>query len=131
MKLKSFIWIVEFLAIVAWAALFMSLFFVNPFKTEAIIFVSFFASLFFALAFSWGLVEFYLVTKIKGVDEMRGRSFAAFRHGAMVSMVVTGMLLMQGAEVLTPWDGVVFLLAIVLFEAYFLTRGGMVVEEKQ
>ena len=131
MKLKNFLWIVEILTIIFWAIFFMVLFFVNPYKSASSLFVLFFISIFFAVAGSWGLFEFYLVTKIKGLEEVKNRSFAAFRHGIMVSMVLTGILFMQGAGVLTPWDGVIFMLAIILFEAYFLTRGSVIAENKE
>jgi hypothetical protein len=122
---------VEVLTIVFWAVFFMVLFFVNPYKSASSLFVLFFVSIFFAVAGTWGLFEFYIVTKIKGVEEIKSRSFSAFRHGAMVSLVLTGILFMQGAGVLTPWDGVVFMLAIILFEAYFLTRDSMITDNKE
>jgi hypothetical protein len=37
---------------------------------------------------------------------------------------------MKGADVLSVWDGVIFVLAIILFEAYFMTRGSVLSENK-
>jgi len=100
----------------------MILFFVNPYKADAGIFVLFFISLLFALAGTWGVLEFRIITRTRGFDAIQSKIFSSFRHGFMVSLVISGLLFMQGIEVLTFWDGVVFVLAIVLFEAYFLTR---------
>lgn len=131
MKLKNLLWVFEILAIAFWAVFFVILFFTNPNKSDISIFILFFITLFFAFAFSWGLAELYFVTKIRGMEEIKGRSFSAFRHGFMVSMVLSGILFMQGAGVLTLWDGIIFVLAIVLFEAYFLTRNNIVTDTEK
>uniref|UniRef100_A0A7C4R4W4 Uncharacterized protein n=1 Tax=candidate division CPR3 bacterium TaxID=2268181 RepID=A0A7C4R4W4_UNCC3 len=131
MKLKNILWIVEILTIVFWAVFFMILLFINPYKADVSVFILFFLMLFFAFAFTWSLVELHLVTRFKGSEEIKSKSFSSFRHGFMVSLVLVGILFMQGAEVLTVWDGVVFVLAIILFEAYFLTRGNIMVENKE
>jgi len=131
LKLKNILWIVEILTIVFWAVFFMILLFINPYKADVSVFILFFLMLFFAFAFTWSLVELHLVTRFKGSEEIKSKSFSSFRHGFMVSLVLVGILFMQGAEVLTVWDGVVFVLAIILFEAYFLTRGNIMVENKE
>lgn len=128
MKLKNFFWQSEVLTSICWVIFFMIMFFVNPYKAEASIFILFFLSLLFAFAGTWGILEFRIVTKIKGLDGVNRKIFNSFRHGFMVSLAVSGLLFMQGIEVLTLWDGVVFVLAIILFEAYFLTRSTVINE---
>ena len=100
----------------------MIMFFVNPYKADAGIFVLFFLILLFALAGTWGVLEFRLTTRIKGFDAIQSKIFNSFRHGFMISLIISGLLFMQGIEVLTFWDGTIFVLAIALFEAYFLSR---------
>jgi len=130
MRLKNFLWTSEVLTILFWAIFFVVLIFIDPYKSATGIFVVFFLSLFLALTGSWGLFEFYIVTKARGFEETKRRTFSAFRHGLMFSAVAVGLLFMKGADVLSVWDGVIFVLAIILFEAYFLSRGSMVSESK-
>ncbi|MDD5732077.1 MAG: hypothetical protein PHU42_04265 [Patescibacteria group bacterium] len=130
MKIKGFLLTSEVLTIIVWAVFFAIIVFIDPYKSATSIFILFFALLFLALAGSWGLLEFYLVTKYKGFEEIRNRTFNAFRHGIMFSAVATGLLFMKGADVLSVWDGVIFMLAIILFEAYFMTRGTILNENK-
>lgn len=130
MKIKGFLLTSEVLTILFWAVFFTILVFINPYKSETVIFILFFTSLALALAGTWGLLEFYLVTKLRGFEEIRNRTFNAFRHGMMFSFVSVGLLFMKGADVLSVWDGVVFVLAIMLFEAYFMTRGNIITENK-
>lgn len=125
MKIKGFLWTSEILTIFFWAIFFTLLIFINPYKADTGIFVLFFVTLFLALAGTWGLLEFHIATKIKGFEEIKNRTFNAFRHGIMFSAVAVGLLFMKGADVLSIWDGVVFVLAIILFEAYFMTRGNI------
>ena len=131
MKLKNLVWQSEIVTSIFWVVFFMILFFVNPYKAEAGIFVLFFISLLLAFAGTWGILEFRLVTKVKGFDAVNSKVFNSFRHGFMVSLVVSGLLFMQGIEVLTLWDGVIFVLAIILFEAYFLTRSTVIKENDE
>jgi len=126
MKIKGFLWTSEVLTILFWAVFFVVLIFINPYKTATSIFIVFFLSLFLALAGTWGLFELYVVTRARGFEEIRRRTFNAFRHGLMFSAVAVGLLFMKGADVLSAWDGVIFVLAIILFEAYFLTRGNII-----
>ena len=130
MKIKGFLLASEVLTIIFWAVFFAILVFIDPYKSATSIFILFFVLLFLALAGSWGLLEFYLVTKYRGFEEIRNRTFNAFRHGIMFSAVTAGLLFMKGADVLSVWDGVIFVLAIILFEAYFMTRGTILNETK-
>ena len=124
MKLKNFFWQSEVLTSLCWIVFFLVLFFVNPQKADSGIFILFFVSLLFAITGTWGLLEFRFVTKIKGFDGINKKIFSSFRHGFMIAIIISGLIFMQGIEVLTAWDSVVFILAIALFEAYFLTRKG-------
>ena len=130
MRLKNFLWLVEILTIIFWVIFLLILFFINPYKSEASIFTLFFISLLFAFAGSWSVVEFRIKTKIYGMDEINKKISSSLRHGAMVSLVLSGLLFMQGIDVLKFWDGIIFVLAIILFEAYFLARGNIVNEGK-
>jgi len=130
LKLKNFLWTSEVLTILFWAIFFVVVVFIDPYKSITGIFIVFFISLFLALAGTWGLLEFYIITKRRGFEEARKMTFNAFRHGIMFSAVAVGLLFMKGADVLSIWDGVIFVLAIILFEAYFMTRGNMLGENK-
>jgi hypothetical protein len=130
MKIKGFLLTSEVLTILFWAIFFIVIIFIDPYKSVTGIFVVFFLTLFLALAGTWGMLEFYIVTKVRGFEEIRKRTFNSFRHGLMFSAVAVGLLFMKGADVLSVWDGVIFVLAIILFEAYFMTRGSVLSENK-
>jgi hypothetical protein len=130
LKIKGFLLTSQILTILFWAVFFAILVFIDPYKAMTGVFVLFFVSLFIAFAGTWGMLEFYLVTKFRGFEEIKARTFNAFRHGFMFSAVAVGLLFMKGADVLSVWDGVIFVLAIILFEAYFMTRGTILNENK-
>lgn len=131
MKLKNFLWLLEVLTVVFWVIFLLILFFVNPYKSEANVFILFFVSLLFAFAGTWSIIEFSLKVKFKGMEDVNKKILTSFRHGAMISLVGSGLLFMQGIGVLKFWDGIIFVLAVVLFEAYFLTRTSFVAENKE
>lgn len=126
MKLKGFLWVSEVLTSLFWVIFFLILIFIDPYKASAAIFTLFFFSLLMALIGTWGLLEFRITTRIKGMEGMNQKIFTAFRHGVMISLIISGLLFMKGIQVLTLWDGIIFILAIILFEAYFLTRGNII-----
>ena len=126
MRLKNFLWIFEILTCVFWVIFLIILFFVNPYNAKAEVFVLFFISLLIAFAGTWAVTEFRLVTRYRGMDMLNRKLSNSFRHGFMVSLVVSGLLFMQGIGVLRVWDAAMFVLAIALFEAYFLTRGNII-----
>ncbi|HRY60320.1 MAG TPA: hypothetical protein P5096_02995 [Patescibacteria group bacterium] len=131
MRLNNFLWIFEILTCVFWVVFLSILFFINPYNAKAEIFILFFISLLIALAGTWTITEFRLVTKYRGMDALNRKLSNSFRHGFMTSLVISGLLFMQGLRVLKVWDAVMFVLAIALFEAYFLTRGNFMSGENK
>lgn len=122
MKLKSFLWTAEIIISFCWVVFFLILNVVNPQRASGGIFVLFFLLLFVAMAGTWGLLELRLIMKKQGVDMIKKKIFTSLRHGLMFSFIVTGLLFMQGIDVLSSWDAGIFILAVILFEAYFLTK---------
>jgi len=125
MKLKRFLWLVEVLSIVFWVVFLLILFFINPYRADANIFILFFVSLLLAIAGTWSVIEFRVKIKVSGPDETNRKIASSFRHGLMVALALSGLLFMRGIDVLSLWEGLVFVLAIILFEAYFMTRGNV------
>ncbi len=130
MKLKNFFWTGEILTAFFWVVFFLILNATEPKKAGMFIFVLFYLVLFAAIMGTVGLLEFRLSLKYKGSEKVKNKIFNSSRHGFMTALVLVGILFMRGIDVLTWWDGSVFVAAILLFEAYFMTRGNIVSETK-
>jgi len=122
MKLKNFFWTGEIVTSFSWIVFFLILIFINPYKADKIVFYLFFLTLFFSVLGTVGLLNLRWFLKRQGTEQIKRKIFTSFRHGIMVAVVLTGLLFMQSIDVLSWWDGVVFVLAVVLIEAYFLTK---------
>jgi len=127
MKLKNFFWTSETITSFFWVIFFLILFFTEPTKANTVIFVAFFTTLFLAILGTFGLLEFRLTLKYKSSENVKNKMFTAFRHGFMVAVVLVGLLFMEGVDVLTFWDGGIFVLAILLIEGYFLSKDNNIV----
>ncbi|MBI2448031.1 hypothetical protein HYV44_00520 [Candidatus Microgenomates bacterium] len=122
MKLKSFLWTSEIITSFCWVVFFLILVAANPQKSSFAIFLLFFVVLFTAVIGTYGLLELRWVMKKRGVDMIRAKIKNAFRHGLMFAFASVGLLFMRGIDVLSAWDAIIFILAIILIEGYFLTK---------
>ena len=122
MKLKKFFWTNEVIVSFLWMLFFVLVNFTNPNKAHPIIFFAFFILFFAALVGTWSLLELRIMVKMQGIERIRHTLLTALRHGVMVGIVVAGILFMRLFDILHLWQGMILVVAIVLLEAYFLTR---------
>ena len=109
-------------AVLCWAAFGMAVFSVNPYKADFISIVSFFVSLFFALAATITIFIFYFRGRREDEDNLTKKLGISFRHAVLVSLALVGLLILQAFRILTWWDGTLLVIATLLLEMYFRSR---------
>ncbi|MFA6383609.1 MAG: hypothetical protein WCX17_04280 [Parcubacteria group bacterium] len=82
----------------------------------------FFLILFFALSGLFNLILLWFRRKITHSENAHAQVGLSFRQGLLLSVLATGLLLMQSFRVLVWWDGLLLLAGIFLIELYFLSR---------
>lgn len=109
---------VGLLAFFSW---FLVIFFLNPENIFSIIL--FLSTLFLGLLAILSVAGFYIRLFISKNELVYIHLKNSFRQGTFFSLILTGMLAMQGFKVLNILDGGLFVALIVIAEFYFLSRG--------
>lgn len=122
MNIRTFFWTSEIVVSVIWVLFFLTVVFTNPFKSQVGVFAMFFTTLFCGLSLSWCLLELRMVIKKQGYDLINHKLFNAARHGLMFATICVGLLFMTAVDIFTVFDGLIFMIAVLLIEAYFLAR---------
>lgn len=123
MTLKSYLWgmrISTLISLIAWILVVKQ---IDPEKAGIM------GQLFFyitSLLFLSGLFIIFLTwsrRKFGGGDEIAFAYLSmSFRQGILLAGLAVSILILQGARVLTWWDGLLAVAGICLVELYFLTR---------
>lgn len=122
MSLRTFVILMAAATVVFWGAWFTVLFFIDPFATNFIGFLCFYVSLFFALMGLFTLVGFalrYLWKRGKPAFKFVGISI---RQAIWFSLLIVASLVLQGEKLFTWWAGLLMVLVLAIFEAFFLSR---------
>lgn len=95
------------------------IFFVDPFKANGYIIGLFYASL-FCLSFNFFTLFFYSLRK--GQEQMLHyqKMHIAMREAALISILLCGSLALSSQRLLYWWVELIFVLAIIFIEAFFL-----------
>ena len=109
-------------AIMCWAAFGMAILSVNPYKADFISIASFFISLFFAIAATLTAIIFFFRGRKENDDSLARKLGVSFRHSSLIALAACGLLVLQAFRILTWWDGVLLVIAILLIEMYFRSR---------
>ena len=117
-KFKAKLFFTFALTMFSFASLLLALFNYNPYKSEYSIFALFYLSLFATIA---GLSTFVVVFLRSRVSSKIDPSsfWQSLRISALISLVITLLLLLQGLKILDLWVGVPLALAILLLELFF------------
>lgn len=75
-----------------------------------------------ALAFL-SILGFYVRLFISKNELVYVHLKTSLRQGMFFSLIIIGMLVLQGFKILTLWDGGLFVTTVMLLEFYFLSRG--------
>jgi hypothetical protein len=122
MTLKSYIWGIRIVTLFSIVALVWVVNYVDPEASGMIGKALFYLILFFAFSGLFNLLLLWFRRKITNNENAYAQVMLSFRQGALLSLLVTGLLLLQGLRVLAWWDGLLLLAGIFLIEFYFLSK---------
>lgn len=128
MTTKAFIWGMRFITVLAVVACGLLLTFVSPYKEQdpgqklIVNIVLFNITLFFALSGMFTLALFSLRKKASGNEVVSAHLGISFRQGMLLSLALLVLLLLQSFRILTWWDGLLAMGAIMMVELYFLAK---------
>ena len=117
-KMKTKLFFTAAITIFALASFVLMIFNYNPFKADLSVFTIFYASLFMTLC---GVITF-LILFIKSRTLANPSSdifWPSVRQGALFSLIITILLLLQGMRILDLWVGAPLAIAILLLELFF------------
>lgn len=110
---------ISFLTLISLVSLTFILTNIDPYSTTILNFALFYLSFFVALAGLFILSGFYL-RKLFVKKKIAYRLLrTSFRQGILISLILTGFLLLQSFKVLSWWSGGIIVLVIIIFEIYF------------
>lgn len=107
------------MAAVAWA---LVIYYIDPFKAGWVGLILFYTTLFFMLVGIFTVLGFRLRQRFLNNELLYVLIGLSFRQAVWVSIICVGLLLMQGAGILTWWDALLLVVAIIFLEAYFLSE---------
>jgi len=122
MTLRSYLWVVKIVTLFSFIALALVVYFIDPEKTGWAGKTIFYLVLFFALS---GLLNLVLIKlrKIWGGEEAVILNIAlSSRQSALLSLILVGLLFLQGLQILVWWMGLLLAASVFLIELYFLSR---------
>jgi hypothetical protein len=134
MPYQYFLWGMRISGLLALIALGWAIFFISPYQNQnqnqesvLALNVAFFeVCLFLAFFAGFSLFLFWLRRWGKKEDlrknELNSLAGVSLRQGLFLSVLVMALLVMQSFNVLTWWDGLLAMGAILLLEFYFLAR---------
>lgn len=94
-------------------------FFIDPFKASGLIMGLFYISI-FAFCFNFFAAVLFLFWKGKGEMLHYQRVRVSVREGALLAVLFVGSLLISSMGLLYWWVGALFIITIVLIEAFYL-----------
>ena len=120
MTLKKYLNLMAILTIICWLAWVFVIFFINPEETGLIGFVLFYFSLFLAILGTVAILGFVIRARLKTGPVFK-QVETAFRQGIWLSLLIVGLFLLQGLDVLRWWNGLFLALFLIFLEFFFLS----------
>lgn len=121
MTLRSYLWVVKIVTLFSFIALSLVVYFIDPEKTGWAGKTIFYLVLFFALS---GLLNLILtkLRKIWGGEKAVILNIGlSSRQSALLSIILVGLLALQGLQILVWWTGLLLTASVFLAELYFLS----------
>ncbi|MCK4591822.1 hypothetical protein KAT63_00085 [Candidatus Parcubacteria bacterium] len=103
-------------------SLILIILYVNPETAGLVGAILFFLMLFFFLSGLFALLGFCLKRKFFRRKVEFGQIGTAFRQGVFLSLIFTGMLILQSFGMLFWWSAALFIIGISLLEFYFMSK---------
>lgn len=104
-----------------WLAWILVVNLIDPTETGVLGFGFFYSSLFLACLGTMSILGFWLRMKIFRDEIVYKQVGTAFRQAVMFSILVVGSLFLQSKSLLTWWNIILFILALTVFEFFFLS----------
>ncbi len=121
MTLKTYLTMMLLATAICWAAFVLVLTTVNPFKTNTIGFLLFYASLFLAVLGSGAVIGF-IIRFIALKQELVFRQVAiAFRQAFSLAILVVALLILQSCRMLTWWNILLLITAVTMMEFFLIS----------
>lgn len=122
MTIRSYVWAIRLITLLALMALVWVILFVDPERSGFYGKIYFFASLFFAAAGFFNLILISIRSRYIGSEMAAGNIGISFRQGILLSLLLVSLLTLQSFRMLVWWDGLLVVAAVFLMELYFLSR---------
>ena len=122
MTLRSYLWVVKIVTLFSFSALILVVYFIDPEKTGWAGKIIFYLVIFFALS---GLLNLILIKlrKIWGGKEAVILNIGlTSRQSLLLSLILVGLLFLQGLQILVWWMGLLLAACVFLAELYFLSK---------
>ncbi len=122
MTLRQYLAIMMFGTLLCFAAWVFVLVNVDPFHANTVSFVFFYATLFFTLIGALSLGVFALYHTFSRTEEPLFRYVQkSFRDAFLLSLLVIGLLYLQGKGWLTMWNASMFIILILVASIFVMT----------
>lgn len=129
MRIRHYIWGLVISTLICWAAWALILFYIDPTTSGFIGPLMFYVSLFFALVGTFTLIGFFLRVWFSRNEVVYAHVSTSFRQGILLSVAVTGVLVLQSFRYLTWWSLLLFVLAVIILELFFVSQSKAPVTE--
>lgn len=122
MTLTSYLLGISISTILCWIAWVLTIINLDPNSAGNLGFLSFFVSLFFAIIGTFTIIGFYLRLWFSKNEYYYENITISFRQAILLAVALTGLLILQALRLLNIFDGILFVLSIILLEFCFLAR---------
>lgn len=122
MSLRAYLIGIFISTILCWAAWGLTILNIDPTDSGTLGLASFFGSLFFALAGTFGLIGFFTRVWLSGNEIIYENIGISFRQSFLLSLCIIGLLALQAIRMLTWWNGILLVLIIIMLEFYFMAK---------
>lgn len=122
MSLSRYLIIMTFSAILGWIAWILVLIYIDPFKAGIVGFVFFYLSLLFALIGTLSVIGYFIRSKIHKEEITYQQVSNAFRQAILLGILVAGSLFLKSIGLLNWFNIIIFIIALVLLEVFYLSR---------
>lgn len=122
MKLKTYLFTLFTITILALGVWLLILFNVDKNSADFVTKSAFFGSLFLWLMGIIAFIIFYFRVWISNREVVFGQLPISVRHACLISLAIVGLLIFKSIKIFTWWDSSMFVLVIVLIELFFRTK---------
>jgi hypothetical protein len=121
MTLRIYLLLFALSTVIAWIGWIVVLLSIDPFSAGTLWIVIFYLSLFIGLFGFFSLIGFFFRTWFAKDERLFRYLMISSRQGALLAVVVVGLLLMQASGYLVWWNVSLLVVCVVCVEWYFIT----------